>query len=331
MFVPDVVVVIPTYRRGDALAKTLASVAAQSYERFTAKVVSDGPPDEAFQVIAANMADDDRFEFMVAPRKGSAGLTRQYGIDRSVAASIALLDHDDTFHEDWLAAGLERLEKTNCSWVVASAVYDRGQTTEPPGIPLHQITWSPSLQTLNPLFEPSRVILTRDAANITGPWSDKPWGLEDWDYWWRMTHQGFVPEFLSATPNTLTLHDEQRRHSVVPRYFAPVVRGKDKKCLQDIQEKYRDPSEWEAVKNIFYQHVAVMMAYPSAQKLSELDPMQLPRPVMSRDHTGWFLGIPVPVLSRHHAHEISTVLRTDCGMAELLEPPGTVDANQTTR
>ncbi|WP_048683476.1 glycosyltransferase family 2 protein [Kocuria massiliensis] len=320
MFTPDVVVVIPTYRRGSALEKTLTSVATQSYERFTAKVVSDGPPDEAFRVIAANMADDNRFEFIVAPRTGTAGLTRQYGIDRSDAPLIAFLDHDDTFHEDWLANGLERLKKTSCSWVVASAVYERQQIVEPPGIPLHQITWSPALQTLNPLFEPSRVILTRHAANITGPWSNKPWGLEDWDYWWRMAHQGFVPEFLSAPPNTLTLHDDQRRHCVVPRYFAPVLRGIDKKHLQEIQEKYSDPSEWKAVKKIFYQHMAVMMDYPSAQKLSDMDPMQLPQPVMSRDHTGWFLGLPVPVLSKRHAHEISMVLQTGCGMAELLEP-----------
>ncbi|SAL74995.1 glycosyltransferase family 2 protein [Caballeronia telluris] len=113
---PDVSVVIPTYRRPDMLACCLASVLAQDIDpgRYEIIVCDDGP-DDATRDYVQRLANDHavqgpRIRYLpVTSTQGPAG-ARNAGWRAARAQRIAFTDDDTQPANRWLKAGLQALD-----------------------------------------------------------------------------------------------------------------------------------------------------------------------------------------------------------------------------
>lgn len=94
---PTVTVVIPCFNYGRYLARTLKSVAAQTYTDWECIIVDDGSTDETPLVATEWVESDPRFIYL---RQDNAGLAaaRNAGLYRASGEYIQFLDADDLIH-----------------------------------------------------------------------------------------------------------------------------------------------------------------------------------------------------------------------------------------
>lgn len=115
-FIPDVSVIVPTYRRPAMLERCVCAIASQAYDpaRYEIIVCDDGP-DEAtrtcVQRLAASHAQNGpRIRYVpVTSTQGPAG-ARNAGWRASLARSIAFTDDDTIPDTQWLANGMRALD-----------------------------------------------------------------------------------------------------------------------------------------------------------------------------------------------------------------------------
>jgi hypothetical protein len=101
-------VVIPAYRAAQSIAATLDSVEAQTFTDYEIVVVNDGSPDTA-ELARALEPYRDRIVYLCQENQGPGG-ARNTGILAARGKYVALLDADDAWLPDHLAAQLAVLE-----------------------------------------------------------------------------------------------------------------------------------------------------------------------------------------------------------------------------
>src|ERR1044071_7848252 len=92
---PLVSVVVPSYNYGHLIRETLASLAAQTYDRWECVVVDDGSTDDTRAVVEAYPAADPRVRY-VRQENARQGAARNNGIRHSSGDYFQFLDSDDT-------------------------------------------------------------------------------------------------------------------------------------------------------------------------------------------------------------------------------------------
>ncbi|SAK56721.1 glycosyltransferase family 2 protein [Caballeronia ptereochthonis] len=115
-FIPDVSVVVPTYRRPAMLERCVLALAAQAYDpaRYEIIVCDDGP-DEATRACVLRLARQHaehgpRIRYVpVTATQGPAG-ARNAGWRASLARSIAFTDDDTIPDPRWLANGMRAID-----------------------------------------------------------------------------------------------------------------------------------------------------------------------------------------------------------------------------
>jgi glycosyltransferase involved in cell wall biosynthesis len=106
--VPLVSVVIPAYQAAHSIVATLDSVFAQTFRDYEIIVVNDGSPDSE-QLSMVLEPHRDRINYVCQENQGPAG-ARNTGIRMARGEYIALLDADDLWDPEHLAAQLAVLE-----------------------------------------------------------------------------------------------------------------------------------------------------------------------------------------------------------------------------
>ncbi|MDR5835524.1 glycosyltransferase family A protein [Caballeronia sp. LZ034LL] len=115
-FIPEVSVVVPTYRRPAMLERCVRALAAQQYDaaRYEIIVCDDGP-DDATQACVQRLAHEQalrglRIRYVpVMATQGPAG-ARNAGWHASLARRIAFTDDDTIPDPHWLANGIRALD-----------------------------------------------------------------------------------------------------------------------------------------------------------------------------------------------------------------------------
>ncbi|MEO0513833.1 MAG: glycosyltransferase [Planctomycetota bacterium] len=153
---PRISVVIPNFNYARFLPKAIRSVLNQSLSAHEIVVVDDGSTDNSREVIAS-FGDDVRSIFQ--PNGGLASAVNE-GTLAAGGDWVALLDADDVWHPDKLAAVAENIELYPDAALVAHAVEKIDIDGEPLGT-----TW--------PLAMPSGNI-ARQAARCGGHWFSPP-------------------------------------------------------------------------------------------------------------------------------------------------------------
>lgn len=116
-FIPDVSVIVPTYRRPAMLERCVSAIAAQAYDpaRYEIIVCDDGPDDATracVQRLAASHAQHGpNIRYVpVTGTQGPAG-ARNAGWRASLARRIAFTDDDTIPDPQWLANGMRALDE----------------------------------------------------------------------------------------------------------------------------------------------------------------------------------------------------------------------------
>jgi cellulose synthase/poly-beta-1,6-N-acetylglucosamine synthase-like glycosyltransferase len=105
---PLVSVIIPAYRAAQSIAATLGSVLAQTFKDYEIIVVNDGSPDSE-ELEKALEPYRDRIIYLRQENQGPGG-ARNTGILTASGQYVALLDADDIWAPEHLAAQLAVLE-----------------------------------------------------------------------------------------------------------------------------------------------------------------------------------------------------------------------------
>jgi glycosyltransferase involved in cell wall biosynthesis len=126
---PRVSVVVPTRDRADLLPRTLESVLAQTFQDFEVLVVDDGSRDGTREAVAA--LGDRRISYHWRERTGYVSRLRNFGLERARGAYVALLDSDDLWREEKLAAQVRALDgESGAGWALCGSEWFDSATGE---------------------------------------------------------------------------------------------------------------------------------------------------------------------------------------------------------
>jgi glycosyltransferase involved in cell wall biosynthesis len=181
-------VVIPAYRRPDAVRRAVASVLAQSAAPAEVIVVDDASGDGT-----AEAAREAGATVVVNETNRGEGGARNAGIAAAGQAHVALLDSDD----EWLPGHLEGLVNAigehvlagaGCLAVGPGAAAGRIRGWPGPGVRLLRspldVVWPENMVT------PSGVLLRRDALLAAGGFAERMPHAADLDTWLRLLEHG---------------------------------------------------------------------------------------------------------------------------------------------
>ena len=94
-------VIITCYNKQDTIQRAIKSVKQQTLEDFFCIVVDDGSTDDSWQIINAEIDDDDRFIAVKIKNVGVAN-ARNPGISYGHSPYINCLDGDDGYYPEFL-------------------------------------------------------------------------------------------------------------------------------------------------------------------------------------------------------------------------------------
>ncbi len=105
---PTVSVVIPAYKQAAYLGAAIDSVLGQSYPHWELVVVDDASPDETTAVV--ERYSDPRIRLITHHENRGLPAARNSGLRAATGSILALLDADDLFHREKLAAHIDFLQ-----------------------------------------------------------------------------------------------------------------------------------------------------------------------------------------------------------------------------
>ena len=168
---PVVSVIVPAYNAEATLGDTLASVRAQSLERFEAIVVDDGSTDATAAIARRAAAEDPRIRLLSQDNAGVAS-ARNRGIAEARGAWIATVDADDLWHPDKLAAQVAVAEGSPLRPVLVYSWSRRidgaGRVLADQGRPMHRGDAFHQLLAFNFLGNASSALLRADVVRDVG-------------------------------------------------------------------------------------------------------------------------------------------------------------------
>lgn len=131
-------VIIPLYNKEQDIAKTIASVMAQTFIDFEVIIVNDGSTDGSLDVVKKMI--DERFIIFDNENQGVAK-TRNFGVSKATTNVVAFLDADDYWHpnhldivvnavkvfpkQEWYATAYEKKHTTSLTTSMRSPARDK--------------------------------------------------------------------------------------------------------------------------------------------------------------------------------------------------------------
>jgi glycosyltransferase involved in cell wall biosynthesis len=182
---PRVSVIIPTYNRAWSLATAVDSVLSQDFDAFETIVVDDGSTDETRALLTDYGA---ALRVIRQPNRGVSA-ARNAGIRAAAAPLVALLDSDDYWLPDKLAAQTAFFDQnpgavicqTEERWIRNGVRVNPGKRHRKRG----GMIFEPSLELC--LVSPSAVMLRRSLFESVGFFDERLPACEDYDLWLRIS------------------------------------------------------------------------------------------------------------------------------------------------
>ena len=191
--IPDVSIVLPTFRRRDSLSRAITSVLAQTFSNFELIVMDDGSTDGSFDVIRDFCARDARVVHVRHDKNsGLPALRVNEGIELARGKYLAFQFDDDLWRPHALQTLIERAAHESTSSVIVGKcqVKDKKESIALPSVALNAV----SLYDQN-RFANNSVLFPRDLVNTLGMY-DPHIGMRrlcDWDLWLRyIKHVPFI-------------------------------------------------------------------------------------------------------------------------------------------
>ena len=103
-------VIMPVFNAADVLPRAVASVRAQTWQRWELLLIDDGSSDDSAAVAAGLAAQDPRIRLLRQPRNTGAAAARNAGLRHARGRYIAFLDADDEWLPEKLALQLHFMQ-----------------------------------------------------------------------------------------------------------------------------------------------------------------------------------------------------------------------------
>jgi glycosyltransferase involved in cell wall biosynthesis/2-polyprenyl-3-methyl-5-hydroxy-6-metoxy-1,4-benzoquinol methylase len=193
--VAAVTFIIPAYRSGQTLGRTLASIAAQTVRDWEAIIVHDGAGDPGLAVSSGWAARDPRIRSFEQPH-GGAARARNNAIARSSSEWLVFLDADDTIAPAFLKLMLgkaRRLAAAGRPVDVVACGFDRLDQTgrvsaRVPPLPLDEDALA--ICAAGPPGAIHSFLVRRLSVVEAGGFDEELVTNEDWDLWLRVARGG---------------------------------------------------------------------------------------------------------------------------------------------
>lgn len=185
---PTVSVVIPSYRRRDAVLRALQSVFAQTHRPTEIIVVDDGSADGTVEMLRS-LPSPLPLVILAHDRNKGGSAARNTGIAAAHGEWIAFLDSDDVWRPEKLERQLDALMRAGPTYGVAYCgirrVDDDGRTI---GVarPTASGDLFDALLGRNVVGSTSTVIVRRDLLEQVGGFDESLRSCQDWELWLRL-------------------------------------------------------------------------------------------------------------------------------------------------
>jgi glycosyltransferase involved in cell wall biosynthesis len=190
---PLVSVIIPSFNRAHCVGVAINSALAQTLSALEVIVIDDGSSDGTADLVSA--INDPRVRFLRHDANRGASAARNTGLAHACGRYIALLDSDDVWLPEKLAAQVELLEGApEASGVCCTGVYlhllDHGVTRIVPG--KTESNWNHVIAVGCELSPGSTLVARRSVFDAVGPFDAALPRFEDWDWLFRYTRSGDI-------------------------------------------------------------------------------------------------------------------------------------------
>ena len=187
---PQVSVIIPTYKHQDLILETLDSVFAQTFTDYEVIVINDGSPDDTAKVLRP-LAEAGRIRYTEQGNGGQAA-ARNRGIALAEGEFIALLDDDDLWPPDkleWQVAALRAAPEAVLAYGYSEAFGDK-PSIELPGRDTPNGDVEAAFLRQNWITTPGQTLIRASALKQIGSFDPQLWGVDDWDLYIRLAGIG---------------------------------------------------------------------------------------------------------------------------------------------
>ena len=190
---PTISIITPAYNASEFLAETIASALAQTWGDFEMLIVDDGSTDATLSIARAWERRDQRVRVLTRAHGGPAA-ARNTAIALARGEFLALLDSDDVWLPSFLEAQMTVFRDCRPCDIVTGNAYNRGGPRN--GQPLKAVGSRRQLSLLQILESESSVcimsLFRRVVAERIGGFNEALPVNEDYDFWVRAAHAGFV-------------------------------------------------------------------------------------------------------------------------------------------
>jgi glycosyltransferase involved in cell wall biosynthesis len=190
---PAVSIITPAYNTARYLEESVESALAQTFADFELLIVDDGSTDETL-AIARRLAERDRrvHAFTTEQRVGVSA-ARNVGFRHARGRFFALLDSDDVWLPEFLAAQLAVFDRAPAADVVSGNAFNLGgpsdgQPLRPPSGETRPITLIDMIEHEDAVLVMS--VLRRRVVDVVGGFSEDLRRSEDYDFWLRAALAG---------------------------------------------------------------------------------------------------------------------------------------------
>ena len=118
---PLVSLILPVYNTGKHLRRCVASIQAQSYEKWEAILVDDGSTDDSGKLCDL-LADEDSRIRVIHQKNAGLSAARNTGIFRASGEFISFIDSDDLVLPDFIGALLQQFNKATIDIAVVGII-----------------------------------------------------------------------------------------------------------------------------------------------------------------------------------------------------------------
>jgi glycosyltransferase involved in cell wall biosynthesis len=178
---PLISVVIPAYKRGHVIEKTLRSVLEQTHQDFEILVVDDGSKDDTESVVVSLSKEEPRIRYFCHKTNEGAQAARNTGAKAAQGKWIAFLDSDDYLIPNSLEVRILAAQSGGVKVVNSECkVLRKDESITAYGVaPLNGYIYRDLLTDPGPLF--SGLLIAREALEKVGYLDEQIISYQDWD------------------------------------------------------------------------------------------------------------------------------------------------------
>lgn len=202
-------VIIPTYNAEVFIDRTLDSVLKQTFKDFEIIIVDDCSTDGTRNIVQSYVKKYKNIRLIpLSENSGAPPKPKNIGIKEAKGEYVALLDHDDIWHDNKLKKSIEVLQETSADMVFSNSDTLIGEELND-AAPSWNIQNEDILNNCGwTVRSCSGVVLSKEALDEIGSFDESFKLGDDWDMWIRFVLAGKKIVYIPDVLYTYVVHEQ---------------------------------------------------------------------------------------------------------------------------